>query len=471
MCIVKNKYGEQCANQCGDAIVYIHDLPAGSSPRHESEVILPNSQHKDKRKGRILLSDFSLTFTSPDNLRTGTITQLSRPEREDYRSNNTWALKVMDSSMNEAYKMYHCDSDSKGYEHTARHLHPRWSVISDINTYAFVTKKLVTSAATYLANSILPPNPQYFYNALLVVLRREGIPEEKFVSLKCHGKDARKEDVHLAGCILAQIISLYSCYCNYLLDSVHSLASPPSEKDKLRQKAAGRALDCKMRAQKTVDTAIDADASKKFASAAPWTRSEFDRENVESFDFLHYRHFDGESADAGDCEDFSLAMMQTAMELMKLRQRSDYSTLPASLRKLVQIRRRYYFCMCLSGVGSATVDFAYGTAAADDMGAHMFALQIPRHRFWEWWTKANGGRSPIESNPELLLWRNGGDTSVEEELDILHETKARDSWYGTLILEGNFLLNPTSMTDIDRHRFLAPRSREKRRGRRSRCLS
>lgn len=171
-------------------------------------------------------------------------------------------------------------------------------------------------------------------------------------------------------------------------------------------------------------------------------RRAFLRKALESFDYARMRG-------GGDCEDLALEIVLEAAELLELA--SSSSTLSASIRSMIALRRQYVFCMALGGVSSAEINGDYGKC--EEMGAHMWSMMIPRWLWRHWWRRGN-----LSAEADQRFFSNDPPKPA-----VLSDANSRP-----LVLEGNllqFICSLALISVLSRHWISASRTRVRRHGR------
>lgn len=212
-----------------------------------------------------------------------------------------------------------------------------WKVTDDINVYRYKCRAGNLPAAAFLCNKLAGTPPEYFINALRIVLKRHSLRIEEFN--RKHKK---------AGEVLGEILCLVDNYMAYIPDIVWL----PKKQSK-----------------------------------------SFEQFPLESFDLALFRG-------GGDCEDMALEICLEAAELAALEQDKRINHLvpveQTALNELIAFRKLFIFTVSLGAVSSAEINGDYAKCDADDFGAHMWSIAVPCWLWFEMWARGNGIPTQLE---------------------------------------------------------------------------
>lgn len=262
-----------------------------------------------------------------------------------------------------------------------------WPSVALVNAYVYQCRAGILPAAAYLGAKSGGTDAKYFERAAKIVLERHGATQS------FNWRTDKR-----APAMLGRVLTLAANLMAYIPDIVYL----PSSNDK-----------------------------RKFLRRA-----------LESFDYARTRG-------GGDCEDLALEIILEATELLALAQLPN-SALPESVLGMIEVRKRYVFCMVLGGVKSAEINGDYGVIGGSDesppygneppkrMGAHMWSAMIPRARFAKWWSRGN-----MKPEDRRSLFADDMSTDADEPPLILEGT-------GFLRPEGATCMSVDEMSEEDR---------------------
>lgn len=345
---IKNKHGEFCINQAGNAsiplvnIANICTMLASSASSKTKQIVLvlqvPSSSPTiEKGKFYITVDKNSFQFENAEF--TKSIEHEITPQDFETAVNRYISSVVSD------------------YKHRV----PLYKGIENIHAYQYVSSVGNLPAMFYQHFQIPPTSESYWLNALEIILARHGLMDLTGFS---EGKGGEK----YASRVVAELCALYVNYCRYITDKV----------------------------LKVTETFFGPRRGIKNTT----------EELLESFDLVRPRN-------AGDCEDFGKEALIESFQLGKWFNES--STHPA-LRRLYDIRNKYYAFSALGAVASATINGDYGQ---QQFGAHEWLVLVPKSWFYQCVSRSN------KSSPFALP----GDANIGNDLDVQ-------------IIEGTGMLRP-----------------------------
>ncbi len=341
---IKNKHGEFCKNQAGNASVPVSDLfnicnllrssPSNSSRTKQIVLALqiPASSRIEKGKLHLTLDSESLRFEN------SSLTQTINHEitRQNFESQiNGYIESVMSN-----------------YESRI----PLFKGIQNIHAFQYVSSVGTLPAMFYQHFNVPPSSESYWLNLLEIVLARDGVMNlDQFSS----GDGGEK----YASRVLAEICAVYVNYCKYITDKVLT-----RNKTACSSRNGGR---------------------KQCASEVL----------IESFDLVRPRN-------AGDCEDDGKEELIESFQL-KFSFYSE-SSHPA-LKRLHDIRNKYYAFSALGAVSSATIN---GDYEQQQFGAHEWVILLPKSWFYECISRWNSS-SPFAVTSDATIGTDLGVQIIE----------------------------------------------------------
>lgn len=345
---IRNKHGEFCVNQAGNASIPLAKLlgicsklvsssaNSGTSPSKNIVFSLQVPASPQVEKGKI----FMILKQDSVRLENALMSQQILHEISPQNFNNEVNKYI--SSVVDTYKS----------------IPPLYDGIRNIHAFTYVGPMGTLPATFYQRFKVPPCSESYWLNALEIVLARDGLMDLQRFSA---GEGGEK----YASRMLAEVCALYVNYCKYITDKVLK-TSPP-----------GRS-----RAKRSAD------------------------EQIESFDLVRPRN-------AGDCEDDAKEIQIESFQLKLSFYEPDAH--PA-LKRLHDIRNKYYAFSALGAVSSATINGDYGE---QQFGAHEWLVFVPK----DWFMKCVERATP--SSPFVLK----EDEGVGSDLEVM-------------VVEGTGMLRP-----------------------------
>lgn len=221
--------------------------------------------------------------------------------------------------------------------------------LQNITVFEYACREGIIPGSMFDVFKLAPSKESYYLQALAFVLRRRR-PD-----VDVRGDEWLAFDQKTKVCILMDVLRLYVNYCTYIRDLV------------------------------------DNNNEKKTWSPA-------NVELIESFDYIRHR-------DAGDCEDFTREILQSAMELKhNLRD----STSP-SIQELRRIADSFVFASILCGVSREAMSLARLSGGSVSLHGHECAVAIPNYIFFEALRRSDA------THPALSLYTDDEKAAGQDE--------------------------------------------------------
>lgn len=316
-----NKNKERCLNQAGGLLVFFSDLFKAEKDDLAATLDIPALAGEESSvKGKVIFhrSKCSLRL---DLAHSGSRTPMIGGELINA---SAWETPVREYAPCESY-VAQCrqmmDALPVTYKRNA-----------NIGVFNYVCRVGRLPGAGFVHAPLAATSERYYANAVRVVLERRGMSEKEFLDLDIANS---KRDAFVASCVLADMLSAYVDYGNYILDEVCVITG----------------------------------GSKK--------KKQFELRPIEDFYNMRIRR------GALDCEDTSceIACIE-AQEFAQLK------TSLALLQKLQFVKSMYISGMLLDGVSNVEINLSKGKSSdaedGDPMQAHMSGILIPLWLAREW---------------------------------------------------------------------------------------
>lgn len=198
--------------------------------------------------------------------------------------------------------------------------------VQNITVFEYACRDGIIPGSMFDSFKLAPSDEKYYVQTLAFAIRRRR-PDIDIEEFNVDRWIEFDEDAKV--CIFMDVLRLYVNYCSYIRD--------------------------------IADDNVD---------GSPWSRANV--ELIESFDYIRQR-------DAGDCEDFTREIIQTAMEI-KYNLKSSASIAIQEMRRIAEM---FVFASILCGVSREAMSLAELSKGNASLHGHECAVAIPNYIFFE----------------------------------------------------------------------------------------